>query len=169
MDQVENVIRSATAKSKDGRIDVTDFLNEAAGSMRYGVFTPMEVGHPSNLESVTTACSWNISLRPTSYGILQVGVLVAQVNAWHRSTLTLYSTRRCGLPCGSIEGIRVGLLMSCCYPVASTPAYRCSCGAQFSCVLCLQRLPPLRIQLRSGRYRRSGRRHRCIPHRSCEN
>jgi solute carrier family 25 aspartate/glutamate transporter 12/13 len=44
MDQVENVIRSATAKSKDGRIDVTDFLNEAAGSMRYGVFTPMEVG-----------------------------------------------------------------------------------------------------------------------------
>lgn len=42
MDQVENVIRSATAKSRDGRIDVTDFLNEAAGSMRYGVFTPME-------------------------------------------------------------------------------------------------------------------------------
>ncbi len=42
MDQVESVIRSATAKSRDGRIDVTDFLNEAAGSMRYGVFTPME-------------------------------------------------------------------------------------------------------------------------------
>jgi solute carrier family 25 aspartate/glutamate transporter 12/13 len=42
MDTVERVIRDATAKSKDGRIDVSDFLNEAAGSMRYGVFTPME-------------------------------------------------------------------------------------------------------------------------------
>lgn len=42
MDQVETIIRNATAKSKDGRIDVTDFLNEAAGSMRYGIFTPME-------------------------------------------------------------------------------------------------------------------------------
>jgi solute carrier family 25 (mitochondrial aspartate/glutamate transporter), member 12/13 len=54
MDQVENVIRSATAKSRDGRIDVTDFLNEAAGSMRYGVFTPMEVRETS-VESVARA------------------------------------------------------------------------------------------------------------------
>lgn len=42
MDQVENIMRRATRKSKDGRIDETDFLNEAAESLRYGVFTPME-------------------------------------------------------------------------------------------------------------------------------
>lgn len=42
MDQVESIMRRATRKSKDGRIDETDFLNEAAESLRYGVFTPME-------------------------------------------------------------------------------------------------------------------------------
>jgi solute carrier family 25 aspartate/glutamate transporter 12/13 len=42
MDAVERVITHAVRKSKDGRIDVSDFLNEAAGSMRYGMFTPME-------------------------------------------------------------------------------------------------------------------------------
>lgn len=43
MDAVERIITHAVAKSRDGRIDVTDFLNEAAGSMRYVTFTPMEV------------------------------------------------------------------------------------------------------------------------------
>jgi solute carrier family 25 aspartate/glutamate transporter 12/13 len=42
MDQVERIIRDATAKSKDGRITAADFLNEAAHSLRYGIFTPME-------------------------------------------------------------------------------------------------------------------------------
>lgn len=36
------MIREATAKSKDGRIDQTDFLNHAASSSRYSLFTPME-------------------------------------------------------------------------------------------------------------------------------
>lgn len=42
MDQVERIIRDATARSKDGRINAADFLNEAAESLRYGLFTPME-------------------------------------------------------------------------------------------------------------------------------
>ncbi|KAK1926724.1 putative mitochondrial inner membrane protein [Papiliotrema laurentii] len=42
MDAVERIITHAVRKSKDGRIDVTDFLNEAANSMRYVTFTPME-------------------------------------------------------------------------------------------------------------------------------
>jgi hypothetical protein len=42
MDTVERIITHAVRKSRDGRIDLSDFLNEAAGSMRYGVFTPME-------------------------------------------------------------------------------------------------------------------------------
>ncbi|WVQ70836.1 hypothetical protein IAR50_000361 [Cryptococcus sp. DSM 104548] len=42
MDTVERIIEHAVQKSKDGRIDVSDFLDEAAGSMRYGMFTPME-------------------------------------------------------------------------------------------------------------------------------
>lgn len=43
MDSVERIIEHAVQKSKDGRIDISDFLDEAAGSMRYGMFTPMEV------------------------------------------------------------------------------------------------------------------------------
>lgn len=43
MDNVESILRAAIRKSKDGRIDMADFLNEAAESMRYGHFTPMEV------------------------------------------------------------------------------------------------------------------------------
>lgn len=43
MDLVESVIRSATQKSKDGRISQSDFANEAAQVSRYGVFTPLEV------------------------------------------------------------------------------------------------------------------------------
>lgn len=42
MDTVEKVIQRATRKSRDGRIDLSDFLNEAADSMRYGIFTPLE-------------------------------------------------------------------------------------------------------------------------------
>ena len=36
------IIREATTKSKDGRIDQTDFLDHAASSSRYSLFTPME-------------------------------------------------------------------------------------------------------------------------------
>ncbi|THH08356.1 hypothetical protein EW145_g2768 [Phellinidium pouzarii] len=42
MDMVERVIREATRKSKDGRIDQSDFLNHTASSTRYNLFTPME-------------------------------------------------------------------------------------------------------------------------------
>ncbi|TDL28085.1 mitochondrial carrier [Rickenella mellea] len=42
MDMVERVIREATAKSKDGRIDQVDFLNYSASCTRYGLFSPME-------------------------------------------------------------------------------------------------------------------------------
>ncbi|PFH52240.1 hypothetical protein AMATHDRAFT_140308 [Amanita thiersii Skay4041] len=43
MDMVHfRIIREATAKSKDGRIDQSDFLNHAASSSRYSLFTPME-------------------------------------------------------------------------------------------------------------------------------
>lgn len=45
MDAVERIITHAVRKSRDGRIDLSDFLNEAAGSMRYGMFTPMEVSY----------------------------------------------------------------------------------------------------------------------------
>src|SRR5712672_3162092 len=42
MDIIERVLREATAKSKDGRIDQSEFLNYAASSSRYSLFTPME-------------------------------------------------------------------------------------------------------------------------------
>ncbi|GJJ13233.1 hypothetical protein Clacol_007484 [Clathrus columnatus] len=42
MDMAERIIREATAKSKDGRIDQVDFLNHVASSTRYGIFSPME-------------------------------------------------------------------------------------------------------------------------------
>ncbi|EIW86965.1 mitochondrial carrier [Coniophora puteana RWD-64-598 SS2] len=42
MDMVERIIREAVAKSKDGRIDQSDFLNHSAASSRYSLFTPME-------------------------------------------------------------------------------------------------------------------------------
>ncbi|EIN13882.1 mitochondrial carrier [Punctularia strigosozonata HHB-11173 SS5] len=42
MDMIERVIRDATARSKDGRIDQSDFLNHAQSSTRYSLFTPME-------------------------------------------------------------------------------------------------------------------------------
>ena len=36
------IVREATAKSSDGRIDQSDFMNYAAASSRYSLFTPME-------------------------------------------------------------------------------------------------------------------------------
>jgi solute carrier family 25 (mitochondrial aspartate/glutamate transporter), member 12/13 len=42
MDMIERVIREATAKSKDGRIDQADFLEYSQSSTRYSLFTPME-------------------------------------------------------------------------------------------------------------------------------
>ena len=42
MDIIERLLREATAKSKDGRIDQSGFLNYAASSSRYSLFTPME-------------------------------------------------------------------------------------------------------------------------------
>ncbi|EKM84071.1 hypothetical protein AGABI1DRAFT_97017 [Agaricus bisporus var. burnettii JB137-S8] len=42
MDMIERIIREATAKSKDGRIDQSDFLNHSSSTSRYSLFTPME-------------------------------------------------------------------------------------------------------------------------------
>ncbi|CCM00026.1 uncharacterized protein FIBRA_02052 [Fibroporia radiculosa] len=42
MDIIERIIREAIAKSKDGRIDQSDFLNHCETSTRYSLFTPME-------------------------------------------------------------------------------------------------------------------------------
>jgi solute carrier family 25 (mitochondrial aspartate/glutamate transporter), member 12/13 len=42
MDLVDLIIRNATAKSPDGRITKTDFLNEAARITRFSLYTPME-------------------------------------------------------------------------------------------------------------------------------
>ena len=42
MDILERIIREATAKSKDGRIDQDDFLNHCASATRYSLFTPQE-------------------------------------------------------------------------------------------------------------------------------
>lgn len=37
-----SILREAIAKSKDGRIDQSDFLNHSAARSRYSLFTPME-------------------------------------------------------------------------------------------------------------------------------
>ncbi|KAF8445670.1 mitochondrial carrier [Boletus edulis BED1] len=42
MDMIERIIREATVKTKDGRIDQSDFLNHSAATSRYSLFTPME-------------------------------------------------------------------------------------------------------------------------------
>ncbi|KAH9920237.1 mitochondrial inner membrane protein [Epithele typhae] len=42
MDMVERIIREASAKTKDRRIDQSDFLNYCVSSSRYSLFTPME-------------------------------------------------------------------------------------------------------------------------------
>ena len=42
MDIIDLIVREATRKSADGKITRTDFLNEAARSTRFALFTPME-------------------------------------------------------------------------------------------------------------------------------
>ncbi|BEI94504.1 uncharacterized protein CcaverHIS019_0700760 [Cutaneotrichosporon cavernicola] len=42
MDVVERLLLRAVRKSKDGRISVSDFLDQCAANLRYGGFTPME-------------------------------------------------------------------------------------------------------------------------------
>jgi solute carrier family 25 (mitochondrial aspartate/glutamate transporter), member 12/13 len=42
MDMVERILREATAKSKDGRVSQSDFLNYSQANSRYSLFTPME-------------------------------------------------------------------------------------------------------------------------------
>jgi solute carrier family 25 aspartate/glutamate transporter 12/13 len=42
MDLVDLIIQNATQKSDDGKITRTDFLNEAARTTRFSLFTPME-------------------------------------------------------------------------------------------------------------------------------
>lgn len=43
MDMVEKVVREACARSSDGKITKHDFQDQAARSMRYSTFSPMEV------------------------------------------------------------------------------------------------------------------------------
>jgi len=62
MDAVERIIQHAVQKSRDGRIDVSDFLNEAAGSMRYGMFTPMEVSKLCNPKLIVMLGKHNLAL-----------------------------------------------------------------------------------------------------------
>ena len=40
--RLSSIIREASAKSKDGRIDQSDFLNHCVSRTRYSLFTPME-------------------------------------------------------------------------------------------------------------------------------
>lgn len=42
MDIIDLIVREATRKSDDGKITRTDFLNEAARTTRFSLFTPME-------------------------------------------------------------------------------------------------------------------------------
>lgn len=56
MDMVEAIVRSAMAKSPDGRITKTDFLNEATKLTRFSLFTPMEadiIFHFAGLENTS--------------------------------------------------------------------------------------------------------------------
>lgn len=54
LDLVDLIVRNATAKSADGKITRTDFLNEAARITRFSLFTPMEADimfHFASLDS----------------------------------------------------------------------------------------------------------------------
>jgi solute carrier family 25 aspartate/glutamate transporter 12/13 len=42
MDLIEHIVKDATSKSTDGRIGQSDFMDAAARTTRYGVFTPLE-------------------------------------------------------------------------------------------------------------------------------
>ena len=61
MDTIDTVIRSAAAKSADGKITRADFLNEAARITRFSHFTPMEADilfHFAGLDNVSDRLSW---------------------------------------------------------------------------------------------------------------
>jgi hypothetical protein len=85
MDAVERIITHAVRSSKDGRIDVSDFLNEAASSMRYGMFTPMEVSLGRILAD----------FRQISFGISQVEAVWDPTYDSRSATSKLYSMQRC--------------------------------------------------------------------------
>lgn len=76
MDAVERIILHAVRKSRDGRIDLSDFLNEAAGSMRYGMFTPMEVSQRIRMFRPRA------HPRQISFGTLPAGVEWVLINDW---------------------------------------------------------------------------------------
>ncbi|KAI5801220.1 mitochondrial carrier domain-containing protein [Geopyxis carbonaria] len=60
MDMVDTIVRNATAKSTDGKITRTDFLNEAARLTRFSHFTPMEADilfHFAGLENTADRLS----------------------------------------------------------------------------------------------------------------
>ncbi|KAI5816505.1 mitochondrial carrier domain-containing protein [Pyronema omphalodes] len=61
MDTVDTVVRSATAKSKDGKITRAEFLNEAARITRFSHFTPLEADilfHFAGLDNESDRLSW---------------------------------------------------------------------------------------------------------------
>jgi solute carrier family 25 aspartate/glutamate transporter 12/13 len=61
MDTIDTVLRSATAKSKDGKITRAEFLNEAARITRFSHFTPLEADilfHFAGLNQETDRLSW---------------------------------------------------------------------------------------------------------------
>ncbi|KAI5816504.1 mitochondrial carrier protein [Pyronema omphalodes] len=61
MDTVDAVVRSATAKSKDGKITRAEFLNEAARITRFSHFTPLEADilfHFAGLDNESDRLSW---------------------------------------------------------------------------------------------------------------
>jgi solute carrier family 25 aspartate/glutamate transporter 12/13 len=61
MDLIDTIVRSATAKSADGKITRADFLNEAARITRFSHFTPMEadiVFHFAGLDNPSDRLSW---------------------------------------------------------------------------------------------------------------
>jgi solute carrier family 25 aspartate/glutamate transporter 12/13 len=61
MDLIDTIVRSATAKSPDGKITRADFLNEAARITRFSHFTPMEadiVFHFAGLDNDSDHLSW---------------------------------------------------------------------------------------------------------------
>ncbi|KAL2119524.1 hypothetical protein VTJ04DRAFT_6485 [Mycothermus thermophilus] len=65
MDLVELIIRTACAKSKDGRITRTEFLNQASKTTRFALFTPMEADILFHFASIDEP-SGRLSLRDFS-------------------------------------------------------------------------------------------------------
>lgn len=65
MDMVDLIVRNATAKSTDGKITRTDFLNEAARVTRFNLFTPMEADILFHFAGLNTAAG-RLSLKDFS-------------------------------------------------------------------------------------------------------